>query len=176
MFLKIRSFLSLSGGLFRGIVAAVQGHGPPKMRASAPWGHFVKPRRPVRVGLHFFLVCAPLPSGSRLNPPAPSSLQAAPLWAPTFSGFGPTFLVHCFTTLLCIFFGSVSFHVFLFFFFFEFLKFSLFLSFFFLVFFDFHFFLLYCLFQKNIVFSILTFFCFFSSWEKRWRAQTLTPN
>ena len=30
-------------GSSRGVVAVFQGHGPPKVRFCAPWGHFVKP-------------------------------------------------------------------------------------------------------------------------------------
>ena len=41
---KFCSFFPLSGGLFRGIVAAVQGHGPPKVRVSAcPWSFCASP-------------------------------------------------------------------------------------------------------------------------------------
>ena len=38
---------SPSLGASRGIMAAIHGRGPPKMRVWAPWGHSVKPRRPV---------------------------------------------------------------------------------------------------------------------------------
>ena len=55
---QFRSFFSLSGGLFRGIVAAVQGHGPPSARLGFSGVICANP-----TGLAFGFVVRPRPSG-----------------------------------------------------------------------------------------------------------------